>query len=174
MLLKPITGIVGTIYDIECFSPEGELKWAEHVHNLITTEGFNDLLTKYFKGSTYTAAWYVGLIDNAGFSAIAAGDTAAQINGSNGWAELSEYDEAIRQTLTLGTAASGSIDNASNKAVFTMSATVTVNGVFIASTSTVDGTTGVLYSAASFGSTRAVVDNDIINVTATLSFQNPA
>src|SRR4051812_14332533 len=64
-----------------------KLKWVEEVPNLVTTEGLNDLLTKYLKGSSYTAAWFVALVNNAGFSAFANGDTAAQIGGSNGWAE---------------------------------------------------------------------------------------
>lgn len=161
------------VYTVECFDKHGNPKWVEKIQNIVTTQGFNDLLDKYFKGSTYTAAWYVGLIDNAGFSALAAGDTAAEINGSNGWDEMSEYDEATRPALTLGTPASASVDNSASKAVFTISATKTANGIFVVSTNTIDGTSGILYGAASFGSPRAVVDDDVLNVTVTLSFANP-
>ena len=160
---------IHNVYDVECFDRAGRLKWREVVGNLITTEGLNDLLDKYLKGSTYTAAWYVGLIDNAGFTAIAAGDTAAQINGSNGWAELSEYDEATREVLTLGTPAAGSVDNSASKASFTINASKSVEGAFIASLSTKDGTTGTLYGAAAFAATRVVISGDTLNVTATLT-----
>jgi len=66
-------------YLFECRDLDGNLKWTEQVENLTVTQGLNDNLTKYFKGSSYTATWFVGLIDNASFSALAAGDTAAQI-----------------------------------------------------------------------------------------------
>lgn len=177
--LKALAGYSITLhntYTFECRDAFGNLKWVEQVNNLVTTQGLNDLLTKYFKGSGYTAAWYVGLIDNSGFGSIQAGDTAAKITGSapsapttNDWKETSSYDESVRQTLTLGTATAGSIDNTASKAVFTMNATLTVNGGLVASSSTKGGTGGVLYGAASFGSTRAVVDDDTITVTVTLT-----
>jgi len=142
----------------------------EDVHNLVTTEGLNDLLTQYFKGSAYTAAWYVGLIDNSPAPTLAAGDTAAQISpGTNGWDELIEYSEAVRQTLTLGTASAGSIDNTAAKAVFTINATVTIYGGFVISNSTKEGTTGKLYGEAAFASTRSVVSGDTVTVTVTLT-----
>lgn len=156
-------------YTIECRDKNGKFKWKEVVKNLVTNQGLNDLLDKYFKGSSYTAGWFVGLIDNASFTAIAAGDTAAQINGTNGWLELSEYDEATREALTLGTVASQTVNNSASKASFTMNATKTVKGAFVISNSTIDGTTGVLYGAAAFSTTRDVVDDDTLNVTVTLS-----
>lgn len=159
---------VTNLYDFECYR-NGRLLWREHIKNLVTNEGLNDWLSKYLKGSAYTAAWYVGLIDAAGFSAIAAGDTAAQINGSNGWAELSEYDEANRQALTLGTVSGQSVDNSASKASFTISATKTIKGAFVISNNTIDGTSGVLLGAAAFASDRNMVDNDVLNVTVTSS-----
>lgn len=163
-------------YRFECRDRDGNLKWVEEIQNLVVTQGLNDVLTKYLKGSSYTATWYVGLIDNAGFGALAAGDTAAKITNTtpnppttNDWAELSEYDESVRQTLTLGTASGGSIDNTASKAVFTMSATKTVYGGFIISDSTKDGTAGVLFGEAAFSAPRAVVDDDTITVTVTVT-----
>jgi hypothetical protein len=52
-------------YRFECFDALGNLKWVEEVNNQVMTVGVNDLLTQYFKGSAYTAAFYVGLVDNA-------------------------------------------------------------------------------------------------------------
>jgi hypothetical protein len=54
--------------------PDGELKWEDGFDNLVTTEGKNDIIDKYFKGSAYTAAWYLGL---KGTGSAAVGDTLA-------------------------------------------------------------------------------------------------
>lgn len=148
----------------------GKLKWREVVPNLTTTQGLNDLLTKYFKGSAYTAAWFMGLIDNAGFSTLAAGDTAAQIGGSNAWSESSAYSESVRQTLTLGSASAGSINNTASKAVFTCNTNSTViKGGFIVSNSTKAGTTGILYGEAAFASNKSLDSGDVLTVGATLT-----
>src|SRR4051812_42837457 len=42
------------IYDVTDVAADGHIRWHEHYHNLVTTAGKNDLLDKYFKGSTYT------------------------------------------------------------------------------------------------------------------------
>ena len=145
---------------------------------LVVTEGLNDLLTKYFKGSGYTATWYVGLIDGVNFGTIAAGDDASSIStdagdsssaGENAWQEFTAYTEATREVLTLGTAASGSIDNSASKAEFSINADSSqIFGAFVVSANTKGGTTGVLYGAGTFSSVRNMDDGDTLQVTATL------
>jgi hypothetical protein len=154
------------IYEIECVAPDGTVRWRETFRNLVTTAGKNDLLTQYFKGAAYTAAWFVGLVDNAAFSAIAAGDTSAS---HAGWAESTAYSNATRPALTLGTASAGSIDNSASKASFTINATAAINGAFTITNSTKGGSTGTLYSAGSFGAVRNVINGDTLNVQVTLS-----
>jgi hypothetical protein len=154
------------IYKLEAFDKDGNLKWIEEILNTVVTSGLNDLLTNYFKGSAYTAAFFVGLIDNASFTAIAAGDTMAS---HAGWLESSAYSNGTRPALTLGTASAGSIDNSASKAVFNINATVTMNGAFVTTNSTKGGTTGTLYGAASFGATRSLLNGDTLNVTVTLT-----
>jgi hypothetical protein len=156
-------------YRFECRDAEGNLLWVDGFTNLTTTQGLNDLLSKYFKGSAYTAAWFVGLVDNAGFSAFAGTDTAAQIGGTNGWAESAAYSESVRQTLTLGSASAGSIDNTASQAVFTMNASGTLKGGFVASSSTKSGTSGILYGEGAFSSTQAFSSGNTISVTVTLT-----
>ncbi len=160
-------------YRLECRRPDGTLRWAEDITNLITNEGLDDILAKYLKGSGYTASFFVGLIDNAGFTAIAAGDDAAGIttdaSGGNAWGELTEYSEGARQALNLGSVASQSVDNSASKAAFSINATVTVKGAFIATASAKLATTGVLYGAAAFSTARAALDGDTLNVTATFT-----
>lgn len=163
-----------TRYHVECWRA-GALQWVEDIDNLVVNQGLDDLLDKYLKGSTYTAAFFVGLIDNANFTAIAAGDTAAKINETanppttNGWQEATEYDEATREALVLGSVSGQSVNNSASKAEFTISATVTINGAFVVTNNTKGGTSGVLYGAASFTSPRAVEDDDTLLVTVTLT-----
>lgn len=164
-------------YEFECFDADGKLKWRDSFDNLVTTEGKNDLLDKYFKGSAYTAAWFVGLVSSVSYSALAAGDTAAQINGTNAWKEANTaagantptYSQGTRPALTLGTVAAGSVDNSASKAVFSITGTGTIKGAFVASVSTLAGTTGKLYSVGTFAADRAVINGDTLNVQVTLS-----
>jgi hypothetical protein len=151
-------------YEFECRDKDGNLKWVDGFTNLVTTAGKNDLLTQYFKGATYTAAWYIALIDNAGFSAVAAGDTAAS---HAGWTESVAYSNANRPTLSFGTASAASL--AATAATFNINGTATINGAFSITNNTKSGTTGVLYSAGSFGATRAVTNGDTLNVTLTVT-----
>jgi hypothetical protein len=141
--------------------------WEEEIHNLVTTQGKNDQLTQYFKGSAYTAAFFIGLVNNAGFTAYAVGDTAAQINGTNGWAEGVPYSNSTRVAWVGGTASGGSIDNTASVATFNINASQTVRGAFVATASAKNATTGVLYGEADFSAARAVLSGDSLLVTAT-------
>ena len=49
--------------------------------NGITNEGKNKLLNVMFHGISAITTWWLGMISNAGYSALAAGDTYAQIAG---------------------------------------------------------------------------------------------
>ncbi len=159
---------VKNTYRFVCRDKNGNVKWIEEISNRVPTAGLNDLLTKYLKGSSYTAAWYVGLIDNASFSALAAADVAGQIGGTNGWLEATYYSQATRPALTLGTASAGSIDNSASAAVFTINGGGgTLYGGFIVSSSVISGTSGILYGEGAFASTRAVLSGDTVTVTAT-------
>jgi hypothetical protein len=144
-----------------------EQKWVEDISNLVATVGKNDLLTNYFKGSSYTAAFYVGLVDNASFSAYNAADT---MSSHAGWLESVAYSNSTRPALTLGTAASGSLDNSASKASFTINTSATLDGAFITTNSTKSGTTGTLYSCGAFsGGDRTVSNGDTLQVQATLT-----
>lgn len=155
-----------THYKVECFDKEGKLKWVEEFENLVVNAGLNDSLDKHFKASGYTAAWYVGLTD--GTPTFAAGDTMAS---HAGWAEVEDYDEANRQTLTLGSVSGGSVDNSASKAVFTIDTNgTTIGGAFLVTNNTKGGTTGTLYGGGAFTAGDKVLDDgDTLNVTVTLT-----
>jgi len=150
-------------YLVECVKPNGEIRWTSEAYNLVPTGGLNDSLDKHLKGSTYTAAWYVGLTD--GTPTPNAADTMAS---HAGWVEVTDYNEASRPALVLGAVAAGSVDNSASKASFTLNATVTIGGAFIVSVNTKGGSTGVLYGVGPFtGGDRQGQADDTINVTVT-------
>jgi hypothetical protein len=145
-------------YHIECVDADGKVKWVEEFDNLVTTEGKNDILDKYFKGSAYTATWFLGL---KGTGSAAAGDTLAS---HSGWTEQTPYS-GNRPAITFGTTSGGS--NTATAVSYSINASATVAGAFISSVNT--GTSGKLYSAGDFSSSRSVVNGDTLNVTVTVS-----
>lgn len=153
-----------THYRFEAFDRHGNLKWVEEFDNLVVNEGLDDLLDKYFKGSAYTAAHYVGLTD--GSPTVAAGDTMAS---HAGWAEVTAYDEAARPDLTLGSVSGQSVDNSASKASYSINAAATIGGAFVTTDNTKGGTTGTLYGAGAFSQDRSLSSGDTLNVTVTLS-----
>lgn len=145
-------------YDVVCYDASGNVKWEERFHNLVTTAGKTDIIDKYFKGSAYTAAWYLGL---KGTGTAAVGDTLAS---HAGWSEVTPYS-GNRPAITFGTTSGGS--NTATGVSYSINATATVAGAFIASVNT--GTAGTLYSAGDFAASRSVASGDSIVVTPTVS-----
>lgn len=145
-------------YEISCVGPDGVEKWREKVKNLVTTAGKTDIVDKYFKGSAYTAGWFLGL-KGAGTAVI--GDTLAS---HASWTEQTPYS-GNRPTISFGTTSGGS--NTATAVSIAVTATATVAGAFIASVNT--GTSGILYSAADFAASRSVASGDTLNVTPTVS-----
>jgi hypothetical protein len=151
------------VFHFECLDKDGNLKWEDTFDDLVVNAGLDDSLDKHLKGSAYTAAWYVGLTD--GTPTVAAGDTMAS---HAGWVEVQDYTEGVRQTLTLGTVSSQSVDNSASKAVYSINGTATVGGAFVVTNSTKGGTTGVLYGAGAFTTgDKSVSSGDTLNVTVT-------
>lgn len=152
-----------TKWKITCTGPDGQVKWEETVDNLITTVGRNDLGEKYFKGTSYTAAWYVGL---KGSGAPATSDT---MSSHPNWTEITSYSQSTRPTLVLGTFSNGSASNTANKAVFDITGTVTVAGTFVVNNNTKGGTSGVLYAVADFSTPRGMASGDVLNAEVVVS-----
>lgn len=157
----------GGVFTVQCFDKDGNLKWTSKSHNLVVNVGLQDMNTKYFSGSSYTAAWYIGLYGAAASNNPAASDTMAS---HAGWTEITSYTQSTRPAATFGTATTADpsvIDNSGSVAVFSMNATTTVGGAFLVSDNTKNGSSGTLFSAADFESPgdRAVVSGDTVNVT---------
>jgi hypothetical protein len=158
-------------FSFECYDKDGNLKWTADTPNLVVNVGLQDMNTQYFKGATYTAAWYIGLYGAAASNSPAAADT---MSSHVGWTEIVPYSNATRVAATFGTASTASpsvISNTASPASFTINATATIGGAFLCNNSTKSGTTGTLFSAADFQTPgdRSVVSGDILNVTYTFN-----
>jgi hypothetical protein len=161
----------GGIYRIECRDKDGGLKWSAQSHNLVVNVGLQDMNSKYFAGSTYTATWYIGLYGAAASNNPAAGDTASV---HAGWIEATPYSNATRPACTFGTATTADpsvITNSASPAQFNINATATVGGAFLISNNVKGGSLGILFSASDFQSPgdRNVSSGDTLNVTYTFS-----
>lgn len=152
-------------YVVECLDKDGNIKWQENIKNIVVTVGKNDLLDKYFAGSAYTAAWYMGLVDGASTPTYAITDT---MSSHAGWTESAAYSNSTRPSVSWNAASSGS--KVSTTTTFNINATATIIGAFMVTNSTKSGTTGILYSAGNFSAgSRSVLSGDTLNVTYTAS-----
>lgn len=159
------------VYKVQCHDKDGNLKWEEETHNLVVNVGLQDMNAKYFTGSAYTAAWYLGLYGAGASNTPAASDT---MSSHAGWTEVTAYSQSTRPACTFGTPTTANpsvATNSASAATFSINGTTTVGGAFLTSNSTKGGTTGTLFSAADFSSPgdRSVVSGDTLTVTYTLS-----
>ena len=65
--------------------------------NDTTNEGKNRFLNIGFHAYIPITSWWLGIIDNSGYSAVAATDVYTQINGTNGWDEWANVCQPIAQ-----------------------------------------------------------------------------
>ena len=154
--------LAGT-YTVSCLRNGREI-WSHKIKNGITTVGKNNLLDSYLSGNSYSADFYLGLIDDTG-STFSSSDTSAS---HPGWVENTSYDEATRPSVTWVLASSAS--KTSNSLVFTINNAFVLQGCFLSTSPTKGGTTGILFSSGAFsGGNREVDTPDILSVTYTLS-----
>lgn len=164
----------GGVYSVVCHDANGNVKWSDSFHNLVVNQGLQDMNSKYFSGSGYTAAWFLGLVTGPGSgTTFSAGDTLAShgATGSGGWTENTAYT-GNRKAATFGTATTADpsvISNSASPAVFTMNANAQViAGAFLCSVTS--GTSGILFSAGDFtGGDKTVDSGDTLTVTYTFS-----
>lgn len=162
----------------------GERIDAREFSNGIVNEGKNLLLNVMFHGTTAIGTWYIGLIDNSGYSALASDDIYDDIDqAGNGWDEFKNYTDdgnsdstTTRPTWTEGAASSQSITNSSPVIFDITGAGGTVKGLFL-----VGGTNAqtkgdhtasgnYLWATALFsGGDVAVINGDQLKITYTVN-----
>lgn len=157
----------GGVFIAKCYDSEGNLKWESRTPNLVVNQGLQDMNSKYFLGSGYTATWYIGIYGAASSNNPAASDTAAL---HAGWTEVTNYSQSTRPVATFASPTSADpsvITNSASPATFSINATVTIGGAFLISNNTKGGTSGILFSASDFQSPgdRAMVSGDSLLVT---------
>ena len=146
-------------------------KISEHyAPNDICTAGKSSLLNTFFNAALQVTpgSWCAGLVDANGFTGYnVATDTMAS---HPGWVEFIGYSQTVRPAWGQGSvpSSSSSISNAAPM-VFDLTATATVQGLFIATVNTKGSTAGLLWSAASYTNPPACVPGDEIRSTYGLS-----
>ena len=174
--LKEEATVIG-VYTAECYDKDGNLKWTETFDNVVTDVGKADMLDKYFGatgtgGGTSSGLNYMGL---KGTGAVAGTNT---MTSHAAWLEVGLANAPAysgNRPSPTWSAASGAttVNKATSATSFTFTSGGTVAGAFINvnGSATKDTTTGILYSAGDFSSSRTVVSTDVLNVTytATLS-----
>lgn len=163
-MLGPKLSLKGK-FTLEIFDKDEKLKGKYEAINGVTDVGMNAMLDVVFHSGSQVTTWYIGLIDNASFTALAAADT---MSSHSGWIEATIYSESVRQTWGAG-AASSRVTTNSAQATFSINSSGTLKGVFLTSVSTKSGTTGTLHSTAAFGSNITVTNGDSVKITYTVS-----
>lgn len=154
-------------YHAVCYGADGQVKWEAPIENLVTTVGQN-LTLDTILGNSAAGAVVMGL---KGTGTAVAADTQAshaswnEVGGTNAPAYSGN-----RPTPSFSAAAAGS-KTTSSAVSFSITSTGTVAGCFIniGGSATKDSTTGTLFSAGDFSSSKSVVNGDTIAVSYTLT-----
>ena len=163
----------GGVFTVTCIGADGTEKWSDTFHNLVVNQGLQDMNSKYFKGSGYTAGWYMGLVSGASSPSYAAGDT---LSSHAGWTELVPGTAYTGNRIGVTFNASSPtladpsvVSNSVAPSAFPM----LVNSTVVAGallTTAASGTSGILFSVGSFtGGNKSVDSGDTLNVTYTFS-----
>lgn len=163
-------GLAG-VYKAECYDAQGNLKWSDTFENLTTNVGRQSLLNSYF-ANTGGGAIVMGLMGTGTPSYTdtqGSHSTWLEVGGAN----APTYSGTRKTpTFSAATSANPSVLTTSAAVIFSMTGSGTVAGAFInvGGSSTIDNTTGVLFSAGDFtAGSKTVTSGDTINVTYTLS-----
>jgi len=168
-------GIAG-VYHVECRDSEGNLKWTEEFPNLVNAVGKELMLNTLLRGTSYSVTGpFLGLISGSG-STYAASDTMVT---HAGWTEFANYTvggSAVRGTAVFASATSTGTtpSNVTTSAATAITYTITgaggtVGGCFLVTgsgaSSTINNTSGTLYSAGNFTTAKVTTAGDTVSVT---------
>ena len=152
-------------YTAVCYDATGTVKWEEDIYNVVCTVGKNATLDGIL-GNSAQGAVVMGL---KGTGTAVAADT---MSSHSTWLEVGLANAPTysgnRPAPTFSAASAGS-KTTSSVVTFSITGTGTVAGCFIniGGSATKDTTTGILFSAGDFSSSKSVVSGDTIAVTYT-------
>jgi hypothetical protein len=151
-------------YEVKCFGADGQMKWEDVIHNVVTTVGKNGVLDTYL-GNTAAGAIVMGL---KGTGTAVAADTQAS---HASWLEVGGTNAPTysgnRPTPSFSAASAG-VKTTSSAVTFSITGSGTVAGCFInvGGSATKDSTTGTLFSAGDFtAGSKTVTSGDTLSVT---------
>ncbi len=165
--------LIKSVWDVEHYR-RGILIDRTRDENTVTAEGINQLLRIMFTDGTPIALanWYVSIFNTD--TTPADGTT----YGTPVYTEETEYDSATRPAWQGVAGGSKSATNSANKATFVFNSTsdgrtmyggALVGGVGAAVKGDTADADGRTYSAAKFGSSKLIEDDDSLKVTITLT-----
>ena len=134
----------------------GVLLAKQEFENASVDEGIANLFNAGFGGGSVVNPWYIGLVNNSPTPTLLTTDTLAS---HSGWTEFSTYTGNRQEWVDAATASR--IKGTTSSAVFAITGTVTVYGMFLCSAAT--GSSGTLFSEGAFSSTISAVNGDTIN-----------
>jgi hypothetical protein len=157
---------LGGLFRWEKWSKNGRLLVANTFWNGIPLAARDGILDGYFNGGSVTSNWYMGIIDDDSFTALADADT---MLSHAGWAEITAYAETTRPAWGKGAAAASGLNNAT-LATFTFTAAKNAGGLFIASDNTKGGTAGVLWATGLGDQMQEMNPGEILRASYALQF----
>jgi len=162
------------VFDIEIKDKLGNLLSKSRAENIITDEGLNSILNVYLHAATQITAWYCVIFETD--TTPAAGTTYA-VPVFTEWAA---YDEATRPEYVEAESTAESTTNSANKAVFTANATKTLYGAALVGGGSAPTTKsnvaggGTMPCAGKFAASQPVVDDNVVNLTYTVTAADDA
>lgn len=158
--------IVDGVFTWRVHDVDGTLlrEWA--VPNAWPTAALNDLLGVYFASGTQHTAWYMGLIDNTSFSALASADT---MSSHGGWIENTGYGAATRPAVSFSGASGGQMTTAS-PVTFTANTSIAIKAAFLTTDNTKGGTAGILGPTGLLGSVQSLTNGQTLSLNYTAPF----
>jgi hypothetical protein len=155
------------LWSFEYLSKHGELITKINFRNGITDMGVAHVYDGAFHAGAQITTWYIGLIDNSGYVALAAADTMAS---HAGWNEFTTYSDATRIEWTEAATAARTITS-SVASSFAISGSGTVKGAFLVSVSTKSSSdlTDILWSTGVFSNPPTVANGETLKVTYSLT-----
>ena len=155
------------LFKAECYR-KGKLMWTEEFSNVLTAEGLTHMLDVTVGGKTLIDPFYCVLYEDN--EPPADGDTYAV----PGYTEVNAAIDEATRPIYVDVVTSKSVTNAASKAAFTFNASKTIYGAALVGGSNVKGDTTsagthVLLCGGNFTSSRAVVDDDVVNLTYTVT-----